>query len=141
MSRELLFRAWTGKTMMYQDRQYLGSFIRRVVIQVLMDHDFPEAMKRKSYLPKGTKIDDYLMQYINNEDICGKKIYDEDIVMLRGSNYPTRYQVYWNVDQWDVKDAQGNGYDRGYYESGSINWRSGLEVIGNMRETPNLLNN
>ncbi len=54
MSRIIKFRAWTGKQMVYQDEQYLVSFIRRVVPQIIVDHGGKAFSQHESYLPNWT---------------------------------------------------------------------------------------
>lgn len=132
MAREIKFRAWD------KDRHRMVHFRSCSTIQyddkdakLIFGENFLD-----NYTESGTSNFD-LMQFTGLLDISDVEIYDEDIVMLRGSIHPTRYRVYWNEDQWDVEDAQGNGYDRGYYENGAIEWNT-LEVIGNMRENADM---
>lgn len=129
MSREIKFRAWTGKTMMYQEKQYLGSFIRRVVMQVTIDHDFPETYEHESYLPKGSKINDYLQQFADFKDKKEREVYDGDYL----ANEWGKYRVYWDRGGFVVQSEDGMRYDLS-----NIDVKT-LEVIGNRSENPELL--
>lgn len=84
MQRVINFRAWTGKKMMYQEKQYLGSFLRRVVAQIMIDHE-DEPREHESYLPRGTTIDDYLLQFTGLFDRLKVGIYEGDIVKVEDS--------------------------------------------------------
>jgi len=81
-----------------------------------------------------------LMQYTGLKDCKGQEIYEGDIVRSYHAivSEATIFQVYWNIDEWDMKNDRGVEYDRGYYENGSISWGE-LEVIGNIYEHPELL--
>lgn len=72
--------------MMYQEQQYLGSFLRRVVTRIMLEHGSDTPMEHESYLPQGKSIDDYLLQYTGLLDKNGKKIYEADIVKFRSGN-------------------------------------------------------
>lgn len=127
MSREISFRAWTGKTMMYQDQQYLGSFLRRVVLQIMLEHGSDAPKEHESYLPKGTTIDDYLMQYTGCKDILSnKKIYEGDIV--RWEAFPPG-TIYTKLVRWDNDQSM-------FLPNGM---KDGVVIIGNMYENPDLL--
>lgn len=129
MSRPILFRAWTGHTMMYQDNQYLGSFIRRVVTRIMLDNGMDEPREHESYLPKGKTIGDYLLQYTEHQDKNQRKIYDGDFL----ANEWGKYRVCWEDGTPVVFSEDGKfiylndfGCDR-------------TEVIGNRYENPELL--
>jgi hypothetical protein len=72
--RDIKFRAWTGKEMIYQDKQYLASFIRRVVPQIIRDHGGEPFSQHESYLPNGGNLDEYLMQFTGLKDYKDKEI-------------------------------------------------------------------
>lgn len=138
MSREIYFRAWTGRMMLYQDQQYLGSFLRRVVIQVMLDHG-DEPQEHESYLPKDTKIDDYLMQYTGRTDSQGKKIYDGDILEAKDYWGEGDYaEVAWNDEklQWYLKR---NGHFYEPLRTPSVHRQMAFEVVGNVHENSSLL--
>lgn len=140
MSRPILFRAWTGKTMMYQDQQYLGSFIRRVVTQIILERDDEVVREHESYLPKGTNIDDYLLQYTGLTDRNGKKIYEGDIVHidhpadLTGDFTNAVGEVFW----WNEQAGFYHGNNHG--RPPKRMWEY-VEVIGNRYENSDLLTN
>lgn len=83
MDRVIKFRAWTGKKMMYQEKQYLASFIRRAVTAIMIDHDIEDYRDHESYLPNGGVIDEYLMQFTGIEDNHNAPIYEGDIVRFK----------------------------------------------------------
>lgn len=129
MSREISFRAWTGKQMMYQDQQYLGSFLRRVVMQVMLDHDMDAPKEHESYLPKGSKIDDYLMQLVCRFE-SGRKVYEGDIVYC--ADYDVRGVVTWS--------KTGNGFIiLAQDKTGAYVLHDLWEVVGSIHENPDLL--
>lgn len=141
MSRPIEFRAWTGHTMMYQDQQYLGSFIRRVVMQIMLDRAIDEPRDHESYLPAGTSIDDYLLEYTGAKDRNQRKIFDGDILEAKEywgeRDYAT---VVWNDQQlqWYLI-RNGSLYEplRTPFASGHF----AFVVVGNTHENPDLLNN
>jgi YopX protein len=129
MSRKLKFRAWTGTQMMYQDNQYLASFIRRVVLQICMEHG--DAQQHESYLPNGGVIDEYLQQYTGLKDKNGKDGYRDDLVKLFDrslfcivwNNAYARFQLdlvkgeeliaVYNMDMLHFGEIVGNVYEHG----------------------------
>ena len=128
MHRTIKFRAWTGKTMMYQEKQYLESFLRRVVMQVTIDHDFPEIYEHESYLPKGTVIDEYLMQWTGFADRKKQDVYDGDFL----GNEWGKYRVFWDRGGFVVQSEDGFRHNIGDMDL------QALEVIGNEKENPDL---
>lgn len=134
MSRTIKFRAWTGKEMFYQDKQYLASFIRRVVPKIILDHGGENYREHESYLPNGGVIDEYLTQWTGLLDCNDKEIYEGDIVRMEQA---TAKVVFWEhppaygldaldedewCDDWNLSDDSKH-----------------MEVIGNIYETPELL--
>lgn len=143
--RVIKFRAWTGKKMIYQEKQYLASFIRRIVPEIIGDHGGGDYREHESYLPNGGVIDEYLLQFTEMQDSHGREIYDGDIVEIRQPYETIQAQVFWgevtNAYQWICgqtwlfrfkSGAQGPvlPYLRYGYE---------LRVIGNIYEDPELL--
>lgn len=127
MHRTIKFRAWTGKTMMYQEKQYLGSFLRRVVTQIMLEHGSDEPREHESYLPKGTVIDDYLLQFTGLLDKNGKEIYEHDMVLMEGT--AKGYIVYSGAG-WCVR-ANDPMLNLSLNETAP----EFMEVIGNIHET------
>lgn len=127
MHRTIKFRAWTGKQMIYQDKQYLGSFIRRVVTQIVLEHDDEVVREHESYLPKGTVIDDYLLQFTGLLDKNGKEIYEHDMVLMEGT---AKGYVVYSGACWCVR-ANDPMLNLSLNETAP----EFIEVIGNIHET------
>lgn len=134
------FRAWTGKKMMYQDDQYLGSFIRRVVPRIIEDHGGEHYREHESYLPNGGDIDEYLMQYTRLKDKNGKKVYIGDII---DCNY-----TWWGTPIHERHEVTINdiGLILPFHQPHDVDGRLWIqclagkfEVIGNIYENPELL--
>lgn len=138
MNREIKFRAWNGKCMLFSDN---GDFYlmpnNHVDIPSLSGHEF----YRKDYP---------IMQYTGLKDCNGKDIYEGDVVkVLRGSpeSLANIYQIkYTNAafQMWGkgnetptafvtyAKHAIDNGIE--FEEIGDL-----IEVIGNIHYNPELL--
>lgn len=129
-SRKIKFRAWTGKQMIYQDQQYLASFIRRVVPEIIQDHGGKHYVSHESYLPNGGVIDEYLTQWTGMQDCKGRDIYEGDILRIEDA---TAKVVFWGrppeygldpidedkwCDDWNLSDDSER-----------------MEVVGNIFET------
>lgn len=74
-----------------------------------------------------------LMEFTGLYDKNGKEIYSADI--LGGDAIRGGYEVFWNEHKaaWDVKGGSG------YLTSWMNSFTSGLEVVGNIYENPDLL--
>lgn len=139
MSKELLFRAWTGRQMLYQDNQYLGSFLRRVVMQIMLDNGIDEPWEHESYLPKGKRIDDYLMQYTGTPDQNGRKIYKNDILEAKDYWGEQDYAVVvWNERQLQWYLLR-NGALHTPLRTPFADEHMPFEVVGNLHENSDLL--
>lgn len=142
--KALKFRAWTGKQMVYQEDQYLGSFIRRAVAQIIQDNSEElTAQDHESYLPNGGDIEEYLTQVTGTLDFNEKEIYHEDIVRaIAEEEYKedtgTYVVIRGDSGQWQliaIKDYQ-------LFSSGlPLEWGgwATLKVTGNVNENPELL--
>lgn len=128
MHRTIKFRAWTGKTMMYQEKQYLGSFLRRVVTRIMLEHGSDTPKEHESYLPQGTAIDDYLLQWTGFTDRKKQDVYDGDFL----GNEWGKYRVFWDRGGFVVQSEDGFRHNIGDMDI------QALEVIGNERENPDL---
>lgn len=123
MSREIAFRAWTGKRMMYQGKQYLASFIRRAVVQINLDHGC-ESFEHEAYLPNGGNISDYLMESIGRVDDNDKEIYEGDVVEhMQNTSIGRMKRVAVISDIRHLPD---------------FSCSKEVKVIGNLRESPEL---
>lgn len=137
--REIKFRVWTGKQMIYQDKQYLASFIRRIVPRIILDHGGEAFYQHESYLPNGGLIDEYLMQFTGLKDKHGKEVYEGAIYRnldngLIGKFYylngPGGYTLYCREN-----NADGSPYNMlPFMQLDTTNF----EIIGNIYETPEL---
>lgn len=147
-TQSIEFRAWTGKKMIYQGKnieqdkdlpckQYLGSFIRRVVPQIIWDHDETASYyEHESYLPNGGTIDEYFMQYIRLKDKNGKKAYIDDIVRFDKPIGLHGIKIYQIVPT----NSLGFSLLNDAYEYDGIELQLiPFEIIGNARENPELL--
>lgn len=136
------FRAWTGKKMIYQDNQYLGSFIRRVVPRIIEDHGGEHYREHESYLPNGGTIDEYLQQFTCIKDKNGKKVYIGDIIDCNytwwGLPIHERHVVRWSefMQILPFHQAFSYGSDRRLWINDLANK---FGVIGNACENPELL--
>ncbi|MGH2478150.1 MAG: YopX family protein [Ktedonobacteraceae bacterium] len=124
MNRTIKFRAWTGKQMLYQDQQYLGSFLRRVTMQIMLDDGSSEPREHESYLPKCKRIDDYLMQFTGALDKHGKEIYEGDVLQWGMTDNP-RARTYKRVVSYEAARA-----------CFLPNVEGDEEIIGNIYENP-----
>lgn len=140
--KPLKFRAWTGKQMMYQEQQYLASFIRRVVLQINLDSERGFQQTHEAYLPDGKSIDDYLMLFTGFHDANGKDIYEGDIMQETFIGKVLDYSL------WEVRFEHGAyGMFPLYPEEeqrlfpfyGEGNPLTRFAIIGNVYETPELL--
>jgi uncharacterized phage protein (TIGR01671 family) len=142
MNRIIKFRVWTGKQMLYQDEQYLASFIRRAVLQINLDNERGFQQAHESYLPDGKSIDDYLMQFTGLTDCHDKEIYEGDVI--RWKIWPSSVEDENDTIEKYVVDAVT--MLRGCFHAvrriqiiGTIEPYRRLEVIGNLYENADLL--
>jgi uncharacterized phage protein (TIGR01671 family) len=114
--REIKFRAWDGNS-----KEMYGE------VGVIHPNHSTQFQSRKgqwSFRPD--QIDLVLMQYTGLKDKNGVEIYEGDIVALKVSAGEYKWTVKWNK------------YINGYGEDLSEDY---VEIIGNIFETPELLNN
>ena len=126
--RAIKFRAWTGKKMFYQENQYLGSFIRRAVAEINLDHD-REPREHESYLPNGGDIEEYLTQFTGLLDRNGVEVYEGDIIRNP-----------WDETEIGLVSYVDNAFmpSFAYSETASMQMEDG-EVVGNVYQNPELL--
>lgn len=140
MNREIKFRAWTGKRMFYQEKQYLASFIRRAVSMIIGDQGGEHFGNHESYLPNGGVIDEYLMQFTGLKDRNLKEVYDGDVYRNLDNgrigkfyylNGPGGYALHCREN-----NADGSPYNMiAFAQLDTTNF----EVIGNIYENPELI--
>lgn len=124
--------------MLYQDTQYLASFIRRIVPEIILDHGGEAFSQHESYLPNGGVIDEYLMLYIGRKDQHGIEIYEDDKVAWHGVHATGGQVAGEDVVTYDEAQAcfkLGNMYfveDANHFNDLFIDWES-LEVVGHTR--------
>ena len=135
--RALKFRAWTGKSMFYQEDQYLNSFLRRAMGQIDVDTQDGMGRQHESYIEGG--LEQYLMQYTGHNDIDGKEVYEGDLLKFPGDEPdPVYYLVKWLEDsgQWGIMF----GPQVFNMQMGTIGLAQFLQVVGNIYENKELLN-
>ena len=133
----LKLRAWTGKRLIYQEKQYLASFIRRVIPEIIREHGGEAFSQHESYLPNGGVIDEYLTQYIGLKDRDGREIYEGDIIKTKETTWLVEPIGSLEKDErYYGLCVSVNGGGENYFIDQSI---LAGEVIGNIYETPKLL--
>lgn len=126
--REIKFRAWDGKQMMYDITQWHVS-----------DRD------KKYHLIDGYSLE-YLMQFTGLLDKNGIEIYEGDVVRHKSENpnwMPLDDNSPLEIDVESVVEYKGHSFWLskeyfGWEGEGLADW-SNLEVLGNIYEHPNLL--
>ena len=143
MKHRLEFRAWIKDAemcyedsgMYYQGDQYLSSFLRRIYDQYVISH--PSAL--------AFDLEDRLMQYTGLKDKNGKKIFQGDIVTWSDGDYvspsnPRIAEVRLDPELCFFAVNIGDGHKFGFSNFAYDDTENHLEVIGNIYETPELLN-
>lgn len=138
--REIKFRAWTGRQMMYQDKQYLGSFIRRVVLQINLDSERGFQQAHEAYLPDGKSIDDYLMLWTGLLDKHGKEVYEGDLYRNLDNGLIGKFYYLNGVGGYALHCRENNpdGSPYNMLPFAQLD-TTNFEVIGNIYEMPDLL--
>lgn len=126
MSKAIKFRAWTGQEMIYQEKQYLASFIGRIVPKIMLHHGIDDFRQHESYLPNGGDISEYLTQFTGLTDMAGREIYEGDIVTLAHNDGQ------WIIE-WDEDGYHRANPARTYFLAGID--AEQCTVIGNIYET------
>lgn len=117
--REIKFRAWTGRFMLYFDLQDI------------------EASDRLAH-GKAVQLNDTLMQFTGLCDLTGKEIYEGDIVRRDGWLYEIRWSfVSAGFDLSTKRDSYPQQEDGYAYHSGLYDTEI-IEIIGNIYENPEL---
>jgi len=142
MSRQIKFRAWDGKRMIYQDRENFSIRLRAV------------KAGNEVYIERSNFIDNFftpemgqLMQWIGLKDKSGVDVFEGDI--LESPNDPAEpihHVVEWSVKYsgwfaWNVTDTNrnsGNGSLQLWQYVRSVQYGE-FSVIGNIHEHPELL--
>lgn len=130
--REIKFRVWDGKRMLYEGDGEL-SFLALTFDGKVIDLDGATG----SYSMKEFK----LLQYTGLKDKNGKEIYEKDIVIKNGCNIGV--VAYFEDLSWDG----GGSNHPGYYckewfswnQSGELDYGKSfdnVEVVGNVYENP-----
>ena len=134
MNREIKFRAW-DKTSNVMIRGMQGDwYLRPDGIPVLIDREGDEE-----------QIRDYeIMQFTGLLDKNGKEIYEGDVLASKYDKRP--FEIIWKDGIGDLQQEVGfwmlNKFTNSVFmiHQGHINDRK-LEIIGNIYESPELLNN
>ena len=131
--KEIKYRIWTGKKMLYEGDSeldhYAMTFDGKIVCGADTDLVYAE-------------FDWMLMQYIGLKDINGKDIYEGDII--RHLSWVNSFDN--QTDAWGESEVIDNLQDffenKGYSEQelGESYDSEHLEVTGNVYENPELLN-
>jgi uncharacterized phage protein (TIGR01671 family) len=123
--------------MFYQEDQYLASFVRRAVAEILFDHG-KEQREHEGYLPNGGEIEEYLTQYTGLKDKNGREIYEGDVLRQElthnGEDFVFTDSVFWANDMGGFYLQREDGV-----MSSLAAYVNDVEVIGNIYENPGLL--
>lgn len=146
MTKAIEFRAWTGKKWYYQNGQYLASFIRRAVSEIIMDTTGEFSSGHESYLPNGGNIEEYLSRFTGVYDMKGRKIFEGDILRYvlpaeHGvDDRPDIYVVEWASFGFEARWL--NPPKPSFSSNGHISMigtDEDMEVIGNIKENADLI--
>lgn len=146
MTGSIEFRAWTGKKWFYQDNQYLGSFVRRAVSEIIMDTTGEFSSGHESYLPNGGDIEEYLFRFTGVKDMHGKKIFEGDVLRYvsppehgtddRADIYVVEWKEFGFEARW-LNPYKKNATSDGYLSMTETD--KDMEIIGNIKDNPELL--
>lgn len=118
--------------MIYQDNQYLASFLRRVVLQICLEHG--STQQHESYLPNGGNIDEYLQQYTGLQDKNGKEGYKDDLVKMFDRSL---FQIVWDdyYARFQLELVKGQELKKIY----AMDMLQFGEIVGNIYEHEDLV--
>ena len=121
MNRVIKFRGWNGQRMVHPER-----------LVVSAGEWFEDGRSYENWIPGHA---DWLMQFTGLHDKNGKEIYEGDIVEWDVDSL--NWEVYWHPEEgaWMGRDNHTFGGGIGAPEMIG----HGCTVIGNMHETPELL--
>lgn len=130
--REIKFRAWTGKEMIYYPEWFTleGQ-------HVLCFEEPPHSYVDESDIDNPNRVE--LMQYTGLKDKNGKEIYEGDIVKNERHYFTTSVEYYGSSFNCKSEGLPLHTFIDEHYGEDSA--KNSIEVIGNIYENPELLTN
>ena len=125
--REIKFRAWNGKQMIYLSEQYLDRYYMQIDNQAWGVFD-----KENSFgaVANSHNKNNVLMQYTGLKDKNGKEVYEGDIVECRSGETCQGFREYDNIIEVTF------GFTDGMWD---LLQCEEIEVIGNIYEKTELI--
>lgn len=141
--RELKFRAWTGKEMIYMSLEDLCIHfaVREENMEDCIEPSPNLDCNEYKFAEQLGYKETYIMQYTSLKDKNGKEIYEGDILNVTtpdNSDYDwnnTIYKVQYDDFGYEAIDKLGRAWDFYLLDSESID----IEVVGNIYENPDLI--